>query len=32
MVDYAAAERLARPRARAREASLLRKLDWPLLA
>ena len=32
MVDYAAAERVARPRARAREASLLRRLDWPLLA
>jgi len=32
MIDYAAAERITRPRARAREASLLRKLDWPLLA
>jgi rod shape determining protein RodA len=33
MVDYAATERIAtRPRARARESSFLRNLDWVLLA
>ena len=32
MVDYAAGQRIAtRPRARARESSYLRNLDWPLL-
>ena len=32
MVDYAATQRVAtRPRARAREASFLRNVDWVLL-